>query len=77
MNYFYIPEIGDKIRLTEDWTFALYNERRNDSLMHMMLVKDACGRYRQKYPYNNCEIVECRYELKITNVLPILPIGKE
>ncbi len=28
----YIPEIGDHIRLTEDWTFDLHNEYRNDTL---------------------------------------------
>lgn len=29
----YIPTCGDIIRLTSDWTFALYNEPRNRSLM--------------------------------------------
>jgi len=29
----YIPEISDEIRLTADWTFDLYNEDRNSSLM--------------------------------------------
>lgn len=28
----YIPEIGDHIRLTADWTFKLHAERRNESL---------------------------------------------
>lgn len=28
----YIPEIGDTISLTSDWTFALYHESRNDGL---------------------------------------------
>lgn len=28
----YIPELGDMIKLTEDWTFDLYHETRNDSL---------------------------------------------
>jgi hypothetical protein len=28
----YVPEIGDMIRLTEDWSFTLYREGRNDSL---------------------------------------------
>lgn len=28
----YVPEIGDMIKLTEDWTFDLYREGRNDSL---------------------------------------------
>lgn len=28
----YVPEIGDMIRLTQDWSFTLYQEDRNDSL---------------------------------------------
>jgi hypothetical protein len=28
----YIPEIGDRITLAEDWTFPLYREHRNDAL---------------------------------------------
>lgn len=28
----YVPEIGDMLKLTEDWSFTLYQERRNDSL---------------------------------------------
>lgn len=28
----YIPEIGDKIQLTENWAFALYPENRNKTL---------------------------------------------
>jgi hypothetical protein len=28
----YVPEIGDHVRLTDDWTFTLYNEHRNTSL---------------------------------------------
>jgi hypothetical protein len=29
----YIPEIGSSIRLIADWTFDLYNESRNSTLM--------------------------------------------
>lgn len=29
---FYIPEIGDQIRLVSDWNFQLYNEHRNRKL---------------------------------------------
>ena len=28
----YVPEIGDHLQLTADWTFDLYNEHRNTSL---------------------------------------------
>lgn len=30
---FYVPEISDEFRLLSDWTFDLYNESRNSSLM--------------------------------------------
>src|SRR5688500_17787917 len=29
MGQFYVPELGDQIRLVSDWTFTLFNERRN------------------------------------------------
>lgn len=29
---FYVPTIGDKIYLVEDWTFTLYKEHRNEGL---------------------------------------------
>jgi hypothetical protein len=29
----YIPSIGDKIILSKDWTFTLFNEYRNNSLI--------------------------------------------
>jgi hypothetical protein len=32
----YIPEIGDMIVLTEDWTFNIYNEYRNNKLYEKM-----------------------------------------
>lgn len=38
---FYIPEIGDHILLTSDWTFKLYAERRNEA------VGELKGYYRQ------------------------------
>lgn len=31
----YIPEIGDRFRLTADWTFELYKESRNHSLWEL------------------------------------------
>lgn len=41
----YIPTIGDKIILTEDWKFDLWKEYRNrDLLDHFNLVKDPDGR---------------------------------
>jgi hypothetical protein len=32
----YIPEIGSEIRLTANWTFDLYNEDRNSTMMEFM-----------------------------------------
>ena len=46
----YIPEIGDSIKLTADWTFDLYNEDRNGSLMEF--IKDprqVIGSWHEKY----------------------------
>jgi len=35
----YIPEIGNKIQLLNDWSFNLYPERRNDSLIDLLNKK--------------------------------------
>lgn len=35
MPKLYIPEISDVVTLTSDWTFDLYNESRNESLMEL------------------------------------------
>lgn len=32
----YIPELGDKIKLQSDWTFEVYDERRNESLFSLL-----------------------------------------
>jgi len=32
----YIPEIGDELKLTDHWTFDLYNEDRNSTLMEFI-----------------------------------------
>lgn len=32
----YIPELGDDLRLLADWTFGLYNEDRNTTLMEIV-----------------------------------------
>lgn len=31
----YVPEIGDHLQLTADWTFTLYNEYRNTSMWEL------------------------------------------
>lgn len=33
-----IPDIGTVVRLVEPWTFAVYNEHRNDSLIELFNV---------------------------------------
>lgn len=53
----YIPEIGDVIHLTSDWTFQLYNEHRNGTLM--MKMKDprhTVGEWSDKYGSLPCTI---------------------
>ena len=32
----YVPEISDELRLLENWTFDLYNEDRNSTMMEYM-----------------------------------------
>lgn len=36
MGFFSIPEIGDRVILTADWTFGLVRERRNEKLWQVM-----------------------------------------
>jgi len=36
MKKFYVPEIGDEITLTEDWTFQLHSEYRNIIFGHFL-----------------------------------------
>lgn len=34
-----IPEVGTRVRVAEDWTFALYNESRNSGVIEAFLNK--------------------------------------
>lgn len=49
MLRFYIPQLNDRIRLTQDWSFKLHAEHRNRSLFELMkgstkgIVKDYWG----------------------------------
>jgi hypothetical protein len=52
----YIPEIGDSIKLIEPWTFSLYNESRNESLMEF--VGDFRGRM-NRYDNSCPETIPC------------------
>lgn len=45
----YIPEISDQIILTEDWTFVLYPEHRNEDLAKFFGYY--MGHHRQETPY--------------------------
>lgn len=38
----YIPEIGDVIVLTQPWTFDLYNEYRNETMMEFIGDTRSC-----------------------------------
>jgi len=35
----YIPQLGDKLQLSNDWSFDLHSEHRNDSLLKKLLNK--------------------------------------
>lgn len=53
----YIPENGDQLRLTADWTFDLYNEDRNSSLMEKIGdVRKTIGDWSPKYGAIPCTI---------------------
>jgi len=53
----YIPENGDSIRLTSDWTFDLYNEGRNSSLMEKLGDKrGTIGAWHKDYGSIPCTI---------------------
>lgn len=39
----YVPEIGDILTLQEDWTFELYDEYRNDSVLSALKLRDFTG----------------------------------
>ena len=53
----YIPEIGDEIKLTADWTFDLYNESRNTTLMEKIGdTRDTEYAYRDPYTTIPCTI---------------------
>ena len=51
--WMYIPRLGDKIRLSNDWHFMLHQERRNISLLKAFGLADvtqngySCPYYRQ------------------------------
>ena len=64
----YIPENGDSIRLTTDWTFDLYNEDRNSSLMEKIGDTRKCiGDWSPDYGAIPCTI-PAGAELKIDRV---------
>jgi len=35
-----IPELRTKLKLTEDWTFQLFNERRNSAMLNYLINKN-------------------------------------
>lgn len=59
----YIPRLGDRLILSADWTFKLYDEHRNDALFKALKIPfpvDGDGR-RQCYG---------RHQLSVTVTLP-------
>ena len=41
----FIPKLGDKLTLAEDWTFFLYNEGRNSSLINLLAPNNGDNYY--------------------------------
>lgn len=39
MPIFYIPTIGERIKLVQDWTFTLYDEYRNEGMIEVLGLK--------------------------------------
>lgn len=71
---FYIPDIGDKIKLTKDWNFDLYSERRNLPLGKALgLAKDKIfinNINKEGYhKYWDCEIVSTVTLIKGTELI--------
>ena len=49
MTQLFIPEIGTEIILTEDWTFDLYDETRNEAAVVYYELWDILGQLRKEY----------------------------
>ena len=52
----YIPEIGNQLRLTVDWTFDLYNEYRNATLLEKIGDSRDAGWYQRNIGGSPCTI---------------------
>lgn len=86
----YIPEIGDNLILSKDWTFNLYDERRNEKLInHFKLVgpfeameiaskkeyKEVENRYEKNLiTYQEFNEYHCEYYRKLYSVRYSLPV---
>lgn len=40
---FFIPKVGTRLTLTEDWSFGLHNEDRNKSMLDAIGYEGRCG----------------------------------
>lgn len=89
MTTLYVPEIGDSIRLTSDWTFKLHRERRNGAMMELVagLLVDKNGeeakvRRRVKkitplaFCYEDKEVPNFNYPHFSTEKFRIAPVRK-
>lgn len=45
MARLFIPTLGTKLTLAEDWTFALHGEHRNGGMFHALGLKQPQDRY--------------------------------
>lgn len=55
---FYIPHLGDKLKLTKDWTFRVFIEERNKSLINTILEDT----YKIPYYINRNTIYDYEYK---------------
>ena len=53
----YIPTIGEEIKLSEDWTFELYYEKRNNIGMLKELFGEDAKKYHSNYDPRYTEVI--------------------
>ena len=75
-----IPRVGDQLQLLDDWTFFLYDERRNSRIVHSTglrhtpayesafetYIKDL-NKSRGRYKYSDSDIERMRRDSKVTD----------
>jgi hypothetical protein len=62
----FIPAIGYRIRLTQDWTFKLFHERRNESLLEFIVPN-----YQRKWHFGDTQMPHETTSLSAGTVLEV------